>query len=207
MPLAPQAKAAIERNAAASAGQDASPAGRRAAQKAQRLPSGPPVGRTEDRVIAGSGGRVPIRIYAPGGDGPFPALVWMHGGGWVVGGLETSDSVCRHISVGAACIVVSVDYRLAPENKFPAALEDSYAAAVWAMRNGAFWKIDPDRVAIGGDSAGGNLAAALALMARDKGGPKLAHQVLVYPVTDRDFTTRSYQDNGVGYGLGREGMQ
>ncbi|MSQ13211.1 MAG: alpha/beta hydrolase [Dehalococcoidia bacterium] len=206
MPLDPQAKALLERNAAVPQNPNATLQERRAAMRARPSAPGPAVYRTEDRLLAGPGGPIPVRIYSPVGSGPFPALVWFHGGGWVLGDLEWSEGAARHLCVGANAVVVSVDYRLAPEHRFPAGLEDCYAATIWTVKNGAGWNVDPQRIAVGGDSAGGNLAAAVSLMAREKSGPRIAFQVLVYPVTDRDFTTRSYQDNGVGYGLGKDGM-
>src|SRR5262249_19144340 len=142
------------------------------------------VGSVEDREIAGPAGKIPIRIYTPEGKGPFPVLVFFHGGGWVLGNIESHDTVCRELTHAAGCITISVDYRLAPEHKYPAAPEDCYAATSWAAENASSFNGDPTRVAIGGDSAGGNLTAVVALMARDRGGPKLAYQLLIYPVTD-----------------------
>src|SRR5205823_5254173 len=135
-----------------------------------------------------------------------PALVFFHGGGWVVGSIDGSDATCRSLANAAGCVVVSVDYRLAPEHKFPAAAEDCYAATRWVADNAGAIGVDPARIAVGGVSAGGNLAAVAALMARDRGGPPLVHQLLVVPVTDRDFTTASYRENAAGYGLTKESM-
>jgi acetyl esterase len=125
-----------------------------------------------------------VRIYTPAGASPHPVLVYFHGGGWVLCNLDTHDGTCRALANAAQCIVVSVDYRLAPEHKFPAALDDCYAATYWVAKNAANLGGDPSRIAIGGDSAGGNLTATVALKARDEGSPKLVHQLLVYPVTD-----------------------
>ena len=147
-----------------------------------------------------------MRIYTPAGAGTFPALVWFHGGGWVVGTLDMADGTSRHLCVGADCVVISVDYRLAPEAKFPAAAEDCYAATKWVAENASSINVDPYRIAVGGDSAGGNLAAVVSLMVRDRGGPTLAFQLMVYPVTDRNFRTDSYRQNAEGYLLTREGM-
>jgi acetyl esterase len=142
------------------------------------------VGKVEDRKIAGSAGQIPVRIYTPAGAGPFGALIYFHGGGWVIGNIETHDATCRQLTAGAGCVTISVDYRLAPEHKFPASPEDCYTATRWAADNAGSLNVDPNRLAVGGDSAGGNLAAVVTLMARDRGGPKLAFQLLIYPATD-----------------------
>jgi acetyl esterase len=183
-----------------------SPAQARANNRARPRAPGPAVARVEDRRIPGPETEIPVRIYTPEGTGPFPALVWFHGGGWVVGDLESADATARHLTRGANCVVVSVDYRLAPEAKFPGPAEDCYAATRWVAQNAASINADPQKIAVGGDSAGGNLAAAVSLMARDRGGPPLALQLLVYPVTDRDFSTESYIQNAEGYQLTRDSM-
>ena len=168
-----------------------------------------PVAWVEDRQILSNIGQaaIPVRIYAPEGTGPFPVLVFSHGGGWVVGNLEIYDAICRTLTNSAGCITISVDYRLAPEHKFPAAAEDCYRAAHWVVENSVTFNGDPRRVAVGGDSAGGNLAAVVALMARDRGGPALVFQVLIYPVTDH-YTAghASYEENAEGYFLTRDEM-
>jgi acetyl esterase len=136
---------------------------------------------------AGPAGPIPLRLYRGQGvakDGPQPALVFFHGGGWVIGDLESHDQVCRALANATPCIVVSVDYRLAPEHKFPAAAEDAIAATQWIATNAARLGIDAGRLGVGGDSAGGNLAAVVALGARDRDGPRLAFQLLVYPAAD-----------------------
>ncbi len=153
------------------------------------------------------GARSPCVRTRPGGPGPHPALVYYHGGGWVIGDLYTHDGLCRSLTNAARCLVVSVDYRRAPESKYPVAAEDSYAALCWVVANAARLGLDPRRVAVGGDSAGGNLATVAALMARARGGPALVHQVLIYPVTDHDLNTQSYIENATGYVLTREGMR
>ncbi|MBW1861539.1 MAG: alpha/beta hydrolase [Deltaproteobacteria bacterium] len=171
---------------------------------------GPPqaVADVKNLDIQGMAGKIPIRIYTPKGIGPFPILVYFHGGGFVICNLDTHDSVCRALTNGASCIVVSVDYRLAPEHKFPAAVDDAYAATQWVAFNANRINGDPDRVAVGGDSAGGNLSAVVSLMARDKGGPSLMYQLLVYPVTNlSSFDTDSYREHGEGYILTKEGME
>lgn len=139
-----------------------------------------PVARTEDRQIAGPDGQITVRLYWPEGSGPFPLTVYMHGGGYVVGDLDTQDMIARALCAWGQTLVVSVDYRLAPEHKFPAGPEDSYAALCWAAAHGAEIGGDPSRIAVAGDSAGGNHACALALMARDRGGPALRGVVNIY---------------------------
>lgn len=168
--------------------------------------AGPEVAVVENRSAPGPGGDVPLRVYRPEGDGPFPMLVWIHGGGMVVGTLETCDAACRRLSLGAQCVVVSVDYRLAPEHPFPAALDDCYAAAGWAAQHAVSLRGDASRLAIGGESAGGNLATAVAMMARDRGGPALVHQTLINPMLGLDFDTDSYLRNAEGYFLTRPTM-
>ncbi len=155
--------------------------------------------RVEDRHIPGPVAQIPIRIYTPQARLPLGVLIYFHGGGWVLGGLESHDNLCRALANAAGCLVVSVDYRLAPEHPFPAAPNDCYAATKWIAANAASFGGDPQRLAVGGDSAGGNLAAAISLMARDGGGPALQLQVLFYPVTDAsmDFPSmREFADDG-----------
>jgi acetyl esterase len=159
----------------------------------------------EDRVIDGPAGPIPVRIYRPSA-APAPVHVHFHGGGWVIGDLDTHDRDCREICVGADCIVVAVDYRLAPEHIFPAAPEDCYAAFCWATANVHSLGALPGPMSVGGDSAGGNLAAAVALMARDRNGPAIAMQLLIYPVTDATMESASYRDNADGYLLSRTMM-
>ncbi|GAC1350026.1 MAG: alpha/beta hydrolase [Ktedonobacteraceae bacterium] len=166
-----------------------------------------PVANIEDREIPGPEGTIPIRIYTPEGKGPFPVLVFFHGGGWVIGNIESHDVMCRSLTNAADCITVSVDYRLAPEYKFPAAPEDCYAATQWVAANAGTFNGDPTRIAVGGDSAGGNLAAVVALMARDRGGPSLVYQLLIYPATDYYLPgTPSIYENAEGYLLTRDDM-
>ena len=172
-----------------------------------------PLARIEDRVVpglsdsAGPGAAVPIRIYTPNVEGPLGAFVYYHGGGWVTGDIASHEGICCTLANAAACVVVSVEYRCAPENKYPTAVNDSYAATRWVFKNAGSLGIDPDRVAIGGDSAGGNLAAAVALMARDRGDLRPVLQVLIYPVIDYNFDTPSYRENAEGYGLTRDSMK
>jgi len=209
MPLDPQAKHVMEQLAALGfpPPHTVSPEQARLNAKARPRAAGPEVARVEQRSIPGPGPAIPVRIYTPAGTGPFPILVWFHGGGWVVGDLDMADATARHLAVGAGCVVVSVDYRLAPETKFPGAADDCYAATQWAAQHAAEIDGDPHRIAVGGDSAGGNLAAAVSLMARDRRGPSLAFQLLVYPVTHCNYTTNSYQSFAEGYMLTRASMQ
>jgi acetyl esterase len=161
----------------------------------------------ENRTLPGPAGEIPVRIYTPEGSAPFPVLVFFHGGGWTIGTLNGYDSVCRALTHQAQCIVVSVDYRLAPEHKFPAAVEDAYAATEWVAQNAASIHGNPERIAVGGDSAGGNLAAVVSQMARDKGGPKIVYQLLIYPATDYFIPgTASIRENGQGYFLTYDSM-
>ncbi|MFN8624623.1 MAG: alpha/beta hydrolase [Candidatus Binatia bacterium] len=157
------------------------------------------VGSVDNLVAPGPNGVIPVRVYTPEQDGPLPILVYFHGGGWVFGDLESHDGVCRALANAARCLVVSVDYRLAPEHKFPAAVEDTYAATQWVAAHAGDFGGDPMRIAIGGDSAGGNLAAVVALVARDRHGPQLTYQVLIYPATDTACDTVSRQENAEGY--------
>lgn len=147
-----------------------------------------------------------VRSYRPSKGGVLPGLVFFHGGGWTIGDVDTHDVVCRQLALGASCMVFSVDYRLGPEHPFPAAVDDCFAALRWTMENAARLGIDPQRVAVGGDSAGGNLAAVAALLARDAGGPRIAYQLLVYPATDQRGATPSHERNAQGYLLTRDAM-
>jgi acetyl esterase len=169
-------------------------------------PPGEEVAEVRDLVAPSPDGDIPVRVYRPAGDGPLPLVVFFHGGGWVIGGIDSHDGLCRQLANGAGVVVVSVDYRLAPEHTFPAAADDAYAATVWAVEHAAALGADGSRVAVAGDSAGGNLAAVVALMARDRGAPALRFQLLVYPVVDFVRDLPSMQRNAVGYYLTREGM-
>ena len=165
-----------------------------------------PVGEIVDRTIDGPGGDLPLRLYFPAGDGPFPVTMFFHGGGVVAGGLESHDEFCRTFVNTADVAVVAVDYRLAPEHPFPAAVEDAYAATEWVAENAAEVGVDPDRLAVAGDSAGGNLAAVVAHMARDRGGPELAYQVLLYPSVSTHQDWNSVEENGEGYFITAEDL-
>jgi acetyl esterase len=166
-----------------------------------------PVGRVEDRRIPGPAGEIPVRIYTPEGSGPFPLIAFFHGGGFVLCSLETHDELCRAMCRDADAVVVSVDYRLAPEAKYPAAADDCYAATAWCAAHAAELGADAARLVVAGDSAGGNLAAVTALRARDLGAPRIRHQVLIYPATHCDFDTPSYRENAQGYFLTADAMR
>ncbi len=208
MPLHPQAQQVIEATRALGLppNHTVSPAEARANSAKRPRGPGPEVGKVENRAIPGPANDVPVRIYTPGGDGPFPILVWYHGGGWVVGNLESADGTARHLCVGSRSIVVSVDYRLSPEAKYPEPLDDCYAATLWASEHAEELGGVSGVVSVGGDSAGGNLAAAVSMRAAETGDVRVSHQLLVYPVTDAKFDTGSYIDNGAGYNLDRELM-
>jgi len=173
-------------------------------------PEPPELAEVRDIPIPAPHGAIDARLYRPKElrtrNGLAPGLVFFHGGGWVIGDLEMVDAICRCIANRAECVVVSVDYRMAPEYKFPAPLDDCYAVVTWLAEHAAEIGVDPGRLAVGGDSAGGNLSAAIALRARDEGGPALRLQLLVYPVTDHSFDTASYKENGEGYLLTKDMM-
>ena len=171
--------------------------------KAKRFQGKPEeIAKVENLNIAGSEVQIPLRIYTPEGSSPFPILVFMHGGGWVTGSLDTCDNICRFLANRVGCIVISVDYRLAPKYKFPAAVEDVYSAVQWVAENVTRINGDPNRIAVGGVSAGGNLAAVVCLMSKHQNGPSLVFQLLVFPATNlASLETDSYRDFGKGYGL------
>ncbi len=211
MPLDPQAQKVVDTIAALNLKpiKDSTPAEAREAMRTRTAGLGPveDVPAVADHRMPVAGGEITVRLYQPAGVGPHPVLVFYHGGGWVIGDLYTHDGICRSIVNAAGCAVASIDYRLAPEFKYPVAVEDSYAGLQWVVANAARLGLDPARVAVGGDSAGGNLAAVMALLARDRRGPRLALQVLVYPVTDHDLTRPSYRENATGYVLTTEDMR
>ncbi len=165
-----------------------------------------PVARTHDLQVPGPGGAISLRLYYPTASTPLPIVVFFHGGGWVVGNLDVADSTCRQWANAMQCLVVSVNYRHAPEHRFPAAAEDAYAATRWTSEHAAELGGDPTRLAVAGMSAGGNLAAVVPLMARDRGTPPIALQILWVPITDCNFENASYRENADGYGLTRAGM-
>ena len=168
-----------------------------ASRRAEPLPTA----RIEDRAIPGPAGPIPVRIYWPQAPGPRPAIAYYHGGGHVIGSLDSHDLVARNLCGGAEAVVLSVDYRMGPEHRFPAAVEDSFAALEWLHANAASLGADAERLGVHGDSAGGNLAAVVAILARDRGGPRLRLQSLVYPVCDFRMRSESYGRYATGCGI------
>lgn len=165
--------------------------------------------KVEDRIIAGPGGELVVRIYSPRqSDAPLPAVLYYHGGGWSGMNLDTHDNICRKLALQADAMLVSVDWRRAPEHRFPAGLNDAYAALLWVVANAVDLGVDAQRLAVAGDSSGGNFAAVVAHMARDRNGPTLRHQALIYPATDAsDLNKRSYQYFESGYGLSKRAVE
>ncbi len=189
-----------------------SPAQARASYRDRRSltqPAPPAVSMLRNLQAQGPHGAIPLRLYRPAGmpeAALLPVLVYFHGGGFVIGDLDTHDVLCRELANGAGCAVVSVDYRLAPEHPFPGAVDDCLAATRWVARNAAQLQLDATRLAVGGDSAGGNLAAVVSLQARDAGDLPIAFQLLIYPATDARCGAPSHQTNGQGYLLTTESM-
>jgi acetyl esterase len=183
---------------------------RKVAEEGMKLVGGTmePLRSVENLRIPGPAGEIPIRVYTPESLAPRPALLYFHGGGWVVCSLDTHDVVCSALAHRSGAVVIAVDYRLAPEHKFPAAVIDSYAATLWVAANAEKLGVDPKRISVGGDSAGGNLAAVLSLKSRDENGPAIALQVMVYPVTDlSSFATSSYEEFGEDHYLTKKEME
>ncbi len=173
-------------------------------------PTPPPMAQVRDLQAPGPGGAVPLRLYRPLGsrdNAPLPVLVYYHGGGWVIGDLDTHDTLCRELSSESGCAVVAVDYRVAPEHRFPSAVDDAVAAARWVRGQAAALHLDASRMAVGGDSAGANLAAVVAIAARDAGDLALRFQLLIYPVTDMRQAAASYETRGSGYSLTADTMR
>ncbi|MEZ0602509.1 alpha/beta hydrolase [Paraburkholderia sp. IW21] len=165
------------------------------------------VGSLKHMSIPGPGGDIPIHIYSPKGKGPFPVMVYYHGGGWVIADTMTYDASPRALANGAKAIIVAVDYRQAPEHPFPAASDDAYAAYQWVLSHAREFQADPHRVAVGGESAGGNLATVVSMMARDKKTPMPVYELLVYPITNNDFSTPSYLENATAKPLSKPMME
>ena len=163
--------------------------------EARKMMAAEPVDDVRDLTIEAPGGPIPVRVYEPRHVDPAPALIYFHGGGWVLGGLDSHDHICRSLANGVPCTVCSVDYRLAPEHKFPAAVDDSFAATEWIASHAGELRIDPGRIAVSGDSAGGNLAAVVSQMAREQSGPHLVFQFLIYPATDMRMAMPSIDEN------------
>ncbi len=211
MPLDPQAQKVVDALAALHLKpfKDSTPAEARESMRSRTAALGPfeEVAAVTDHRVPVAGGEITVRVYKPAGMGPHPVLVFYHGGGWVIGDLYTHDGICRSIVNAAGCAVAAVDYRLAPEFKYPVPVEDSYAGLLWVVANATRLGLDPARIAVGGDSAGGNLAAVMTLLARDRRGPRLLLQILVYPVTNYDFNTASYRENATGFVLTTEDMR
>ncbi|MCJ7837772.1 MAG: alpha/beta hydrolase, partial [Burkholderiales bacterium] len=212
MPVDPQMQAVLEKAASAAlpAYSTVSAVEARRLYKETRAALSPPVPEVEsvrDLAASGPAGPIPLRLYRGLGttaDAPLPVLVYFHGGGWTIGDLDTHDIVCRTLANRARCAVVSVDYRMGPEHKFPAAVEDCLAATRWVAGQAATLCVDAARIAVGGDSAGGNLAAVVAIILRDAGGPPLVFQALVYPATDQRMDSASHSKFGEGYLLTRD---
>ncbi|MBA3303964.1 MAG: alpha/beta hydrolase [Acidimicrobiia bacterium] len=211
MPLDPQATAVLDliESAGGPRLDEMTPVDARALYEsmAEARTSEERLGAVEDLVIAGPGGDLPLRLYRPEGEGPFPVSMYFHGGGWVIGSIASHDALCQSLASRSGAAVVSVEYRLAPEAPFPAALEDCYVATAHVADNAARLGFDPSRLAVSGDSAGGNLAASTCLLARDRGGPALAFQLLVYPATDHAYAFPSCTENGEGYFLTLDAMR
>jgi acetyl esterase len=210
MALHPQAKAFLDNLAAGGAPpiEQLPLADARAVRSEMIEAGGPeqPVAEVRNRSVPGPDGPIRIRVYRPVRNETLPALIFFHGGGFVICNLDTHDRQCRALANASGCAVISVDYRLAPENKYPAAVNDAYAATQFIAEHPAEFGIDPNRIAVGGDSAGGNLATVVALLSRERGGPRLKFQLLIYPVVDFYDQSPSMQQYSQGYFLTREGM-
>ncbi len=210
MPLDPQARALLDQLDAL----DGPPMSQQTVEEARAsfglltAAAGPPEEPVpaEDRAVPGPAGDIPVRIYRPPGDQALPVVVYFHGGGFVIGDIASHDTACQRLAAGVPAVVVSVDYRLAPEHRFPAAVVDCDAATAWVSSHAAELGADPARLAVAGDSAGGNLAAVVARHARAAGGPPIAFQLLVYPATDLTASLPSHTENATGYLLDADTM-
>lgn len=210
--LAPEVKAflaMVEKNPSPPLSMETYQAARRfIATQSKARPKSEFAGQIDDATVAGPGGAIPVRIYTPEDGRPLPVLFFYHGGAWIVGNLDMDDHVCRSLAARTPCIVVSVDYRLAPEHPFPAGLDDCYTVLEWAAGDGNIAQADPRRLAVSGGSAGANLATAVAMMSRDRKGPGLAFQLLFYPPTEMaDYATGSFRDFSDGFFLSKEDME
>ena len=210
MPVDPQIRALLDRGTGVPATHTLPVAEARRQYEARIVLMAPPpqMAKVLERRIDGPEGTIALRINTPAGGGPFPLMMFFHGSGFVLCSLDTHDGMCRNLAAGIGCVVVSVDYRLAPEHKFPKGLDDCLAATRWAADNAVELGIDSALIMVAGDSAGGNMAAVTALRLRDQGGPGLCGQMLLYPVTDYHTPgTPSYVENADGYGLTRDTMK
>jgi acetyl esterase len=211
MPLDPQVRTFLDqlkKSGAVPPEQLSLPEARRQMEEASRaLGPAPAIRSIEERTIPSPGGGIPIRIYRDCDEKNAPGVVYFHGGGWVIGSVSTHDKLCRELARDSGAVVLAVDYRLAPEHKFPAAADDAYTVTSWTAEQTQQLGIDQRKLIVAGDSAGGNLAAVTCLLARDRLGPSISLQVLIYPITDFNFETGSYRDNAQGYYLSRETMQ
>ena len=210
MPVDPQIQALLDKGTGVPATHTLPVNVARAQYEARIAVMAPPadIAGVREQTIDGPRGSLRLRIYTPHGAGPFPLLVFFHGSGFVLCSLDTHDGMCRNLCAGGGCVVASVDYRLAPEHKFPAGLGDCLHATRWAAVRAVELGADPTRIAAGGDSAGANMAAVTAIRVRDEGGPALCGQLLLYPVTDyHTLGTPSYEQNAEGYGLTRDAMK
>jgi acetyl esterase len=212
--LHPQARALLDLidQRAAPAVHEQTPLEARESYRARRFftqPDAQPVAQVRELTADGPHGPIAMRLYRPTPEtsGALPVLVYFHGGGWVIGDLDTHDALCRALANGSGCAVVSVDYRMGPEHRFPAAVDDCLAATYWVRRNAATLNVSPDKLAVGGDSAGGNLAAVIALAARNAGDLPVAYQLLIYPATVQRRVTRSGAVNGQGLLLTVDSMR
>ena len=211
MPLDPQAEEFLKKLASSHAPpmETLSVADARALAIPPRVPR-EPMGNIENRLLPGPAGGIPVRIYHPVGSSgadetksPLPVVVFFHGGGWVIGSIGSYDAMCRRLCNESGCIFISVEYRLAPEHRFPAAVDDCFNATLWAAEHSGELGGDQQRIGVAGDSAGGNLAAVVSMLARDRGGPPIAHQLLIYPITDYMPDLDSYSRLGTGHFLTR----
>ena len=210
MALHPQAKAFLDMLASSGAPPlEQLPLAEARAVRSEMIQAGgpeEPVEEVQNRSIPGPAGPIPVRVYRPVKNQTLPALVYFHGGGFVICNLDTHDRLCRSLANQSGCAVISVDYRLAPEHKYPAAVEDAYAATRYIAEHAAEFGVDPNRIAVGGDSAGGTLATVVSLLARDRGGPRLKFQLLIYPLVDVNDQSPSMQQYSKDHFLTREGM-